>query len=235
MGLGRATAIALSKAGYEIAVVGRTLSKLEETASIIGGRSLPIQAELTRPDEVRTAFAKIDSAFGRLDALVNNAAAYRLCLMETVTDAQVDEVIDGTLKAPIYCIREAISRMRAVGGGDIVNVSSETLRLPAPYLLLYAAAKAGLECLTDGLRGELKGANIRFMVFQAGTMTESSSATGAEDHPELSKGFMDAFIGGGFAPHYTAGVTPQSMAATIAHMITAPKEAIIDLVRMRHA
>jgi NAD(P)-dependent dehydrogenase (short-subunit alcohol dehydrogenase family) len=232
MGLGRATAITLAKAGYKVAVLGRTRSKLEATAEIIGDACLPIQAELTNPDEVRGAFAQVDRAFGRLDALVNNAAAYRLFKIEEATDAQIEEVVAGSLKNSIYTMREAIPRMRAIGGGAIVNVSSEAVELPAPYLLMYTAAKAALESLTRGLRGELRGANIRCMVFRAGVISESSSAVAAG--PDLSAAFGEAFIGGGFAVHYASGpLSPEVMAASIAHMITSPADANIELMSLR--
>jgi NAD(P)-dependent dehydrogenase (short-subunit alcohol dehydrogenase family) len=232
MGLGRATAIALAKAGYRVAVLGRTRAKLEGTAEIIGDACLPIAAELTNPDDVRAAFAQVDKAFGRLDALVNNAAAYRLFKIEEATDAQIEEVLAGSLKNSIYTMREAIPRMRALGGGAIVNVSSEAVELPAPYLLMYTAAKTALESLTRGLRGELRGAGIRCMVFRAGVISESSGAGGVTT--ELSEAFAEAFIGGGFAVHYASGpLSPEAMAASIAHMITAPADANIEMLQLR--
>ena len=233
MGLGRATAIALAKAGYRVAVVGRTVSKLEATAQLIGDDCLPVHAELTDPSEVREAFAQVDRVFGGVDVLVNNAAAYRLFLTEKAADAQIDEVLNGSLKSAIYCMREAIPRMRAAGGGDIVNVSSESVEAPLPFLLMYAAAKSALEALTVGLRGELRGANIRCMVFRVGSMTESSSAGGGD--PALAKAFEEAFVAGGHAARYAGGrVTPEAMAASIAHMITAPREATVELLQVRH-
>jgi NAD(P)-dependent dehydrogenase (short-subunit alcohol dehydrogenase family) len=234
MGLGRATAIGLAQAGYNVAVIGRTKSKCDETAALIGEHCLSVQADLVDPAQVAAAFRQVDDRFGRVDVLVNNAAAYRIFLVEKATDTEIDEVVNGTLKAAIYCIREAIPRMRALGGGDIVNVSSESVRLPAPYLLVYAGAKAALETLTAGLRGELKGSGIRSMIFQAGVITEHSS-TNASVSSELSDAFTERFVNGGFAQHYSPpGLTPEVMAVSLVQMITAPRPANVEFMSMRH-
>ena len=76
MGLRRATAVGLAEAGYQVAVIGRTGAKLDETAALIGDACLPVQADLTDPAQVRAAFEAVDRRFGRLDVLVNNASAY---------------------------------------------------------------------------------------------------------------------------------------------------------------
>ena len=69
-GLGRGIAIALSAAGFRVAILGRTLSKLEATAELCAGECLCLSCDLVDPEQVRQAFAKVDAAFGRLQRAV---------------------------------------------------------------------------------------------------------------------------------------------------------------------
>ena len=102
---------------------------------------------------MRRAFADVASRLGAPDILVNNAAICLLHRIEEMTDADAQREVATNLMGPLWCARAAIPHMRAAGRGDIVNISSESVRLPFPYLSLYAATKAGLETLSEGLRG----------------------------------------------------------------------------------
>jgi NADP-dependent 3-hydroxy acid dehydrogenase YdfG len=231
-GLGRATAEALSAAGYKVAVFGRTRSKLDETVQALGGPGLAVSVDLTDPAAVREAFAQVDREWGRLDSLVNNAATYLPFLMGEASDHELRATVDGSLLSTLYCIREAIPRMTAAGGGEIVTVTSESVHMPAPFLTLYAACKAALETLHQGLRAELRGTGIRPMIFETGRITDSSVA----EHwpPEMIGRFHKVYVEQGYAAMLASeGVTPATLAATIAHMVTSPREATIDTVHMR--
>lgn len=231
-GLGRATAFALSMAGYDVAVFGRTRSKLDETVAGLSGEGLAVVADLTEPQAVRDAFAAVDARWGRLDALVNNAATYRPFLIGEAADEDIRITIDGTLTSVCYCIREAIPRITAAGGGEIVTVTSEAVHMPAPFLTLYAAAKAALETLHHGLRNELRGTGIRPMIFETGRISENSVA---EHWPaEIIARFQQRYEEQGYGLAISSnGVTPETLAATIAHMVTSPREATLETVRMR--
>lgn len=231
-GLGRAVAQALSAAGYKVAVFGRTRSKLDETVATLTGPGLAVPVDLTDPASVRDAFAQVDSAWGRLDSLVNNAATYLPFLMSEATDSDLRLTVDGTLLSSLYCIREAIPRMTAAGGGEIVTVSSESVHMPAPFLTLYAACKAALVTLHQGLRNELRGTGVRPMIFETGRITETS--VGEHWDPATIERFHKVYVEQGYASMISReGVTPATLAATIAHMVTAPREATIDTVHMR--
>src|SRR3954447_13834391 len=75
-GIGRASALALQKAGFSVVLIGRRPDSLDATAALadpLGGRILPIPADVSRPEDVRRAFAQTKETFGRLDLLFNNA------------------------------------------------------------------------------------------------------------------------------------------------------------------
>lgn len=231
-GLGRAVARALADAGYRVALLGRTAAKIEAVRDEIGAAAIAVPLDLADPAAVEAAFGAMEAAFGRLDVLVNNAASYRPFALAEATPEQLRETVDGTLMSALYCIRQAIPRMTSSGGGEIVSVTSESVHMPAPFLTLYAAAKAALETVHMGLRNELRGTGIRSMVFETGRITESSA--GEHWDPEIMARFGQIYVEQGYAAMLSSNaVTPTTLAATIVHMITAPREANLELVRMR--
>ncbi|HEV3084028.1 MAG TPA: SDR family oxidoreductase, partial [Gemmataceae bacterium] len=77
-GIGRAVALALHSAGYSVALAGRRAAELERTVELAkpsGGNMLAVPTDVSKPESVRTLFAGVKEAFGRLDVLFNNAGA----------------------------------------------------------------------------------------------------------------------------------------------------------------
>src|SRR5207244_3600274 len=93
------------------------------TAEECGGAAL-FRANLEKVSEIERLFAEIDERFGRIDALVNNAARFTRIDPLQVTEADWDYVHSVNLKATFFCAQEAARRMLASGGGRIVNISS---------------------------------------------------------------------------------------------------------------
>jgi NAD(P)-dependent dehydrogenase (short-subunit alcohol dehydrogenase family) len=92
---------------------------------------------------------------------VNNAGAYPLAGLLTITPAQWEEVLAANLKSAFLCLQAAGRRMAALGGGAIVNVTSIQAFAPALDLAAYSAAKAGLEMLTRSAATELGRSGVR--------------------------------------------------------------------------
>lgn len=231
-GLGREVARQLAEAGFAVAVIGRTQSKLDDTVALIGAHALAVVADLTDSRATRNAFAAIAARFGGVDVLVNNAANYFPFRVDEASDEEIDAVISATLIAPIYCIREAIPLMRVRGGGDILNVSSQSVQVPQPFLTVYSAAKAGLDTLAQGLRYELKGESFRIITFQVGAIAETSA--GALWTPELIKRVTEGFEKAGIAGYYSApGASVKNLAAAIVNALTAPREICAQVIEMR--
>lgn len=91
---------------------------------------------------------------GRLDALVNNASSFRRTPLGTIDDATWHEMIDGNLKAALFCSQAAAPWLRQAGGA-IVNLCDVHTDRPLPQFSAYSAAKAGIVALTRGLALEL--------------------------------------------------------------------------------
>jgi len=163
-GIGRATALALAKAGAHV-IVNYIQNKDAATEVIegiraLGGRSVAIQANVGIPSDVKRLFEQADQAFDRLDILINNAAIGTLKPLEEISPDFWNSVLQVDLTGPFLCTQAAARRMIPRRYGRIVNVSSiggvTGMALDPPY----SAAKAGLFGLTKSTARYLGAHNI---------------------------------------------------------------------------
>lgn len=186
MGLGRAVARLLAKDGDTVILLARTLAKVEEAAAEIGGSAMAVQCDVGSPDSVRTAFAEIAAKHPKIDVLINNAAVYEPFTVAEATDEQVMSSLMTNLAGPIFCARAAIPLMER--GGQIVNLSSESVEVRFPMLSLYQTSKAGLERFSDALKQELQEEGIRVTTVRAGPMWDETK-TGSSWDQEVAMRF----------------------------------------------
>lgn len=152
-GIGKASAIALVKDGYSVAFAGRRLEPLQEACKESGGgdRALPVSADVGDAKSVAALFAKVKSAFGRLDVLFNNAGTGAPAIaMEDLTVEQWLNVVNANLNGAFYCTQEAIRIMKAQSpmGGRIINNGSISAHAPRPNTVAYTATKHAITGLT---------------------------------------------------------------------------------------
>jgi meso-butanediol dehydrogenase/(S,S)-butanediol dehydrogenase/diacetyl reductase len=129
-GLGREIAASLARDGALVAILGRNADRLRQTAAELGLNVIAVACDIRDPVQVSGAFAKATATFGGVDILVNNAATYTPFLLEDASDGDLRATFDTNVIGPAFCIRAAVPAMRARGGGDIVNISSESVRHP---------------------------------------------------------------------------------------------------------
>jgi NAD(P)-dependent dehydrogenase (short-subunit alcohol dehydrogenase family) len=142
-GLGRALARRFAADGDSVVLLGRTRSKVEQVASELGGRALALECDVGSADSVRSAFAAIAARHPRIDVLINNAGVYQPFLIAEATDQQIVQSVTTNLLGPIFCSRAAIALMGR--GGHILNVTSESVGMRFPHLVMYQTSKAGME------------------------------------------------------------------------------------------
>jgi NAD(P)-dependent dehydrogenase (short-subunit alcohol dehydrogenase family) len=153
-GVGRATALALMKAGYTVVLAGRRKDALEATAAqgkAFDGKSLVVPADVTDHASVKALFARTKEAFGRLDVLFNNAGVGAPPVpMEELTYEQWKKVVDTNLSGPFLCTQEAIKIMKAQSprGGRIINNGSISAHTPRPNSAPYTSTKHAITGLT---------------------------------------------------------------------------------------
>ena len=152
-GIGRAAALALNSAGYSVALTGRRAAELEKTAAA-GSRMLVAPADVSKPDEVKSLFARIAHEFGRLDLLFNNAGCGAPAIpMEDLTFEQWSTVVGVNLTGSFLCAQEAIRMMKAQTpqGGRIINNGSISAHTPRPHSAPYTATKHAITGLTKSI------------------------------------------------------------------------------------
>jgi NAD(P)-dependent dehydrogenase (short-subunit alcohol dehydrogenase family) len=171
--------------GASVVMLARGKERLEGVARELGGRAFPITTDVGDPESVKAAFGEIGERFGKLHVLINNAAVYRPCAVEKLSNSEIERQIATNLAGPIYTARAAIPLLRAAGGGDIINTSSESTLNPFPFLSLYVATKAALEAFGRVLAQEVEGDDIRVTTLVQGTAAgPSNSATDWAWDPE---------------------------------------------------
>jgi NAD(P)-dependent dehydrogenase (short-subunit alcohol dehydrogenase family) len=154
-GVGRAVALAFLKDGYRTVLAGRRADALAETIALSGApaaQALAVPTDVTDQDSVKALFARTKEAFGRLDVLFNNAGvnAPGGILLEDLTLAQWQAVVDTNLTGPFLCTQEAFKLMKAQSpmGGRIINNGSISAYAPRPNSIAYTATKHAITGLT---------------------------------------------------------------------------------------
>ena len=149
--IGRGIALRLAREGARVAIhYHGSEAEARSTAAECGNAPL-FKANLERVAEIERLFAAVDAHFGRIDALVNNAARCTCIPALEITEADWDFVHSVNLKATFFCCQQAARRMIAGEGGRIVNLSSLGGLRPWSQHAHYCASKAGVIMLTRAL------------------------------------------------------------------------------------
>jgi NAD(P)-dependent dehydrogenase (short-subunit alcohol dehydrogenase family) len=152
-GIGRAVALALTQEGYAVALTGRRLEALQATAAQApsGTRTLAVAADVADPAQVKGLFDQVETSFGRLDLLFNNAGTGAPPLpIEDLSFEQWKRVVDTNLTGAFLCTQQAVRLMKAQApqGGRIINNGSISAHSPRPNSAPYTATKHAITGLT---------------------------------------------------------------------------------------
>ncbi|MEU9339913.1 SDR family NAD(P)-dependent oxidoreductase [Streptomyces sp. NPDC048278] len=173
-GLGQATAHRLAGCGADVALVGRTLEKVERRAAEVekkwGVRAVPIRADLSDWDEVHRAVRESRDALGGLDIMVNNPVMSVAGAFEQHTQAEIDTTVLGSLTMVMYGAHAALEHMVPQGHGRIVNISAVGGRVQQKGLTTYCACKAGVIGFTRNLAHEFAPRGINVLGVAPGIM-----------------------------------------------------------------
>jgi NAD(P)-dependent dehydrogenase (short-subunit alcohol dehydrogenase family) len=177
--LGGAMATALANRGASVVVADIDGARADRRADAIGSAAMAVAMDVGDEGSVAEAFALVESRFGRLDVLVNNAAPTALVARDRpVADLDVDlwdAMLRGILRGTMLCTRRAIPIMRRAGGGSIVNIASIHAHAGDPELTAYPTAKAGLLGFTRSVATQYGAEHIRCNTVTLGTYLPSSA------------------------------------------------------------
>jgi 3-oxoacyl-[acyl-carrier protein] reductase len=151
-GIGAAIAIALARAGADVAVSYR--QKADSANAVcseiigIGRKAIPIQADVSLAAEVKRMITEVEDSLGGIDILINNAAIAHPRMLEEITEEEWDEILTVNLKSVFLVTQAVIGGMRKRKWGRIINLSSVAAQTGGAVGAHYAASKAGIIGLT---------------------------------------------------------------------------------------
>ena len=222
-GIGKASAIALAKAGFSVVLAGRRADALEAVAKEIGKDALAVATDVADPKSVANLFAKTREKFGRLDVVFNNAGtgAPGTINLEDLTFEQWQSVVNTNLTGPFLCTQEAFKIMKAQQpmGGRIINNGSISAHAPRPSSAPYTSTKHAVTGLTKS--GSLDGRNYDIAVGQIDIGNAGTDMT-----EKMKTGMPQA--NGTMAPEPTMNV--ENVARTVLYMASLPLEANVQFV-----
>jgi NAD(P)-dependent dehydrogenase (short-subunit alcohol dehydrogenase family) len=184
-GLGREMVLAFAEHGADVVIASRKLDNCEKLANEVrerfGRRALPVAVNVGDWNQCDVLTETAYAEFGTVDILVNNAGMSPLYpSVDKVSEALYDKVFDTNLKGPFRLSATIGTRMAATNGGSILNISSVASIRPNATILPYAAAKAGLNSLTEGL-AQTFAPKVRVNAIMCGTFsTDIAKAWSAE-------------------------------------------------------
>lgn len=211
-GLGAAICQVLGKAGVTVVAADIRENLVQQVAQEIegaGGKALALRADISDPEQVDETIRRIDSQFGRLDILVNNAAIDITVPIEELSVDDWRRIVDINLSAPFLLSRAALPLMRRQKSGHIVNITSTAAKRAWPNASGYHATKWGLLGLSYALHAELRPENIKVTAVVSGGMRT----------PFLLDRFPD------IDPNVLQD--PHNVAETVRFVLTLPEESVI--------
>ena len=223
-GLGEATARHLAGEGAKLVLGARRLDRLQALAKELKlGADAAVEADVTDREQVKRLVDSAVEAHGRIDVIVNNAGLMPHSPLERGKVDDWDRMIDVNLKGVLYGIAAALPHMIKQKSGHIINVSSVAGHKVRPGSAVYAATKAAVRMLSEGLRQEVKPYNIRTTIISPGAVQS-----------ELPQSITEADVAKGIQDFYAAYAIPAaSFARMVAFAISQPDEVDVNEILFR--
>jgi 3-oxoacyl-[acyl-carrier protein] reductase len=216
-GIGAAIARRLSELGAAAVLCGRTRPQLETVANAIageGGKAEVIPCDVTSLKSVEAAAAHVESSFGRVDVLVNNAGigGFGGPLHQLPPDSW-EAILNTNLRGVFYTTRAFAPLMIRAHSGHIINISSLAGKNALPNGAAYAASKWGLNGLSYSLAEELRGHNIRVAIICPGSTNTDLSPHAGKDLSRM--------------------LQPEDVAHTVAMLVTQNPQSFVSEILLR--
>ncbi|RMH24430.1 MAG: SDR family oxidoreductase [Planctomycetota bacterium] len=226
-GIGRATALALAKRGARVALAARRVDRLDELAGEIhagGGKAIAVQCDVTARDQVEALVAATRETFGPIDVLINNAGIMPLSFMDACKVEEWTRTVDVNVQGVLYGVGAVLKEMIERRSGHIVNVSSVAGRKVFPGGAVYCATKFAVHALSEGLRQELAGFDIRVTTIAPGLVTT-----------ELQDSITDERVKERFRnlPENFEALTSEDIAQSVLYALEAPAHVCVNEVLIR--
>lgn len=217
-GIGRATATLLAATGWDVALLDRNadiIGALATELSTGGAHVIATPCDVSSREQVDRAIDAALAAFGRADALVNNAGITRRADVTTISDEDWDEVMAVNVRSILLTSRRLVPVMAAGGGGSIVNVSSGWGLTGGAQAVVYCASKGAVVNMTRAMAIDHGPANVRVNCVCPGD-TQTKMLTNEAD--QLGQSHADFLADAADRPLGRIG-TPEDIARSIAFLL----------------
>lgn len=173
-GIGRATAILLASHGTRTMFFGRNQEQVDETVAAIEAldneaECYGMTADIADPEDITRVFKIMESRFGGIDILINNAALAYQSIMEGDYQ-QWQYVVQTNLLGYMACSHEAVSRMRQTKYGHIINIGSMSADVREQNSSVYVATKSAIQGFSEALRKEVNQLGIKVTLIEPGAV-----------------------------------------------------------------
>ncbi|MCC6318935.1 MAG: SDR family oxidoreductase [Gemmatimonadaceae bacterium] len=221
-GIGAAIACALAGAGARVALVSRDAAALATLTRTLPGSALAFAADLARGDEVTRVADAVRGALGDPGILVNNAGAFAIGPVGSLSLTDADHMVQVNLLAPYRLLHQFLPAMRTRGRGDVVMIGSVADHDALPENGAYAATKYGARGIHEVLGVELRGTGVRATLISPGPVNtplwDAIPREGREGLPTLSD-----------------MLRPADVADAVLWALTRPRHVSVSEVRLGHA
>ena len=226
-GLGESTARHLAKQGAIVVLGARRIDRLDAIVKAIvaeGGEALAVAVDVTKRAEVEGLVKKAADTYGKIDVLVNNAGIMPIAPLARLKVDEWDRMIDINIKGVLYGIAAALPLMLKQKCGHFINIASVFgIKVFAPGGTVYCATKSAIRTISEGLRMEVHGGEIRSTIISPGAVdSELKEGTSDQDASKMVKEL-----------YKTLAIPADSIARAIAFAIEQPADVDINEIVVR--
>jgi NADP-dependent 3-hydroxy acid dehydrogenase YdfG len=221
-GIGRATAILLAAQGAHVMIFGRHPQALNDAMNDIreaGGEVIGLSADTSNPQDIMRVFQEADNQLGQLDILINNAALGYNSIMEGKYE-EWQYIVHTNLLGYMAIAHEAIERMKAHGGGHIVNIGSMSADTREKGSSVYVATKAGIQGFSEALRKEVNPLGVKVTLIEPGAVGTDMQDQYSPEEQRQKEQKMEM-------------LKAEDIAACILYAITQPKRCDVVMLQIR--
>lgn len=159
-GIGRATALALSREGASVGICARGQDALTDTVEACEGPAIGVEADVTEPSDIKTFVKDTKEAFGQIDILVNNAGGPPPGGFEDMSPSDFEEALQLNLMSTVRLTKQALPHIKKQPWGRILTITSISVKEPLGDLVLSNTARAGATSALKTLAGEIADEDI---------------------------------------------------------------------------
>ena len=212
-GIGRAIATQLAAVGAQVILLARNQSDLNEALAEItqeGGLAAAFVLDISDEQAVKSVFQQITQQYKRIDILVNNAGIGEFYPVSETSATFWDEVMNTNVKGTFLCSKEAVIQMQKQGVGHIISIASDVAKRTFANGALYCSSKYAQDAFSSALRKEVRKDGIKVSVV----------------YPGLVDTYFNKSQPGN--PANASHLKPEDIAASVLHILAAPKHVVID-------